>query len=833
MPIIQNQIAALLQTVRTPGDFFTAGVWVMAPPLLRVAGVGPIALPLLPSQAAQLIAAAERAPYGRGEETLIDTAVRRTWQIGADKVDIQGKHWAAGLDQLAQRVSLGLGVGAEVVPELYKLLVYDEGSFFVSHRDSEKSAGMFATLIIALPSEHAGGELVVRHGSREVRLDLRSSDPAEAAYAAFYADCVHEVLPVTSGCRLALVYNLLRRGPGKAPRPPNYDAQTASLVALLQKWSLSQARRTDPPLQDRAAAAQAAAPAAAQADTLAAKLVYPLEHAYTSAELAFATLKGADAAAATVVMAAAELAHCDLHVALMQIEESGSAEYSGRSSRGRWGGYHDDENASDDEFEVGEICDRSLDLTHWMQPDGTAADLGSFPFTDDELCPLGAFDDVEPDEQHFQEATGNEGASFERQYQRAALVLWPLAQRLRVLACAGPEVALRALDQRVREWKRSGSTARRAVWDQAHELAGHMIELWPSRGVSMRGVEFDADDDWRHDDDDDDGDLDQANLLSGMTRGRGRRPRQAVPASAAAQLLLLLARLKDVAHIEAFLAKGSAGADADGAWCYTAGDNAAIVAALRVLPAPKAGHLVLNLAYAHTDLHIGGCVDLLARICRLAAAPAHWLPAARAIVAALPGDAPHRAARPRHWQREAMTAEAVSRLLPALGHIDAELADQAVELILASPGTYGMDSVVVPALCSLAGVAAHFKQSAVQRLRAVGLAHLRARINEPLAAPPDWSRAAKLSCQCAHCAGLSQFLHSATEPAWRLRARESDRCHVQITIKNDQCDVDTVVERKGSPHVLVCTKNQASFERRVAQRKLDVRDLERLAQASG
>ena len=48
-----------------------------------------------------------------------------------------------------------------------------------------------ATLIIALPSLHTGGEVVIRHGGREVTLDLRSPDPSEASFAAFYADCVH------------------------------------------------------------------------------------------------------------------------------------------------------------------------------------------------------------------------------------------------------------------------------------------------------------------------------------------------------------------------------------------------------------------------------------------------------------------------------------------------------------------------------------------------------------------------------------------------------------------------------------------------------------------
>jgi hypothetical protein len=39
---------------------------------------------------------------------------------------------------------------------------------------------------------------------------------------------------------------------------------------------------------------------------------------------------------------------------------------------------------------------------------------------------------------------------------------------------------------------------------------------------------------------------------------------------------------------------------------------------------------------------------------------------------------------------------------------------------------------------------------------------------------------------------------------------------------------DCSTERKGSPHVLVCTKNQASYERRVAQRRADLDDLTRL-----
>ena len=54
------------------------------------------------------------------------------------------------------------------------------------------------------------------------------------------------------------------------------------------------------------------------------KLIYTMEHAYTPAELGFQTLKGADAGIAPVVVAAAQRAGCDVHLALITIEESGS-----------------------------------------------------------------------------------------------------------------------------------------------------------------------------------------------------------------------------------------------------------------------------------------------------------------------------------------------------------------------------------------------------------------------------------------------------------------------------------------------------------------------------
>jgi len=163
MLFLATELASLLSTVSRPGDFFAAGTIELLAPSLEVEGVGPVALPLLPEQARRIIGVADAAPYGRGEKTVVDPAVRRCWQVGPDRVRLGGRHWAMTLDRIVAQVIEGLGVSDPVTAEFYKLLVYEPGSFFVGHRDTEKAPGMFATLLVVLPLSFEGGELLVRH----------------------------------------------------------------------------------------------------------------------------------------------------------------------------------------------------------------------------------------------------------------------------------------------------------------------------------------------------------------------------------------------------------------------------------------------------------------------------------------------------------------------------------------------------------------------------------------------------------------------------------------------------------------------------------------------
>jgi hypothetical protein len=753
-----HELAAVLSTVRRPGDFFASGTAELPTPVMEVDSVGPIALPLLPVQAEQLIAVAERAPFGRGEETLVDTAVRRVWQIGAGRVHIGGKHWPRTLEQIVSRAAEGLGVDGPVKADLYKLLIYAEGDFFVPHRDTEKATGMFATLVIVLPSVPAstGGELIVRHKGREVRLDLRPDEPSEVRFAAFYADCVHEVTSLTQSYRLALIYNLTRPSRTPLPEPPDYDRETARAATLLKDWAEATGLLED--------------------DTPD-KLIHLLEHAYTPAELGFGVLKGADAAVAGVLAAATRRADCALHLALVSIEESGFAEYTGNggSYGSRW---------SEPELEAGEVTDRRAILTEWRRLDGDPVSLADIPFGDEELTLPDAFDGLEPDEEHFHEATGNEGASFERTYRRAALVLWPNARFLTVLNQAGLSVALPYLEDLTKRWEDAGGVQPSSLWDQGHELAGHMIADWP---------------DW----------------YGGHDSGPG----------SAARLLTALTRLADTESITAFLARLAEGGG------FGKGDTGALVEAAGLLAPERAATLIERIIRAKASSSLETCAELLART--VAAQPAstrtNLAGAAEALLAALPGGPAHTDTQNSWWNRPRPPSTGlVADTLIALGTVDEKLALRAADHMLAWPMTYDLDVVLIPAVVDLVGVRSARSLPAVERLRAAALAHLRTRIAEPLEAPRDWRRNSELPCSCPNCRDLARFLDSSTQKTWTLKAVEAQRGHVEAVIRQAGCDLDVATDRKGRPYTLVCTKNQASYERRVSQRQRDLENVARL-----
>ena len=216
-------------------------------------------IPIPLTELEELRSFARQSTVGRGDVDELNLLVRRCVEISASQIaspswTITHGEWRILQQILAnimkQQSMLESATGGEDYHELrlHKMLLYQPGDFFLSHTDSYKEEGMFATVIVQLPvdssatgplfeggtlrisrttlspKETTSGLIVNWHPSetaswkinRKCSWDEQFSDLPVLHYVAFYSDCKHELQPITAGHRVTLVYNLIRK-PGTGP----------------------------------------------------------------------------------------------------------------------------------------------------------------------------------------------------------------------------------------------------------------------------------------------------------------------------------------------------------------------------------------------------------------------------------------------------------------------------------------------------------------------------------------------------------------------------------------------------------------------------------------
>ena len=432
----RQRLATLLGATSGRGAFSARRTAAPGDLHIDVAGVGPLEIPVPAAQARQLCGIARPARYGLGEQTLTDSRVRSTWEVPKSRVRIDQRRWNRTLSPILAklRADLGLSDGCTLKAELHSVLVYAPRQFFVPHQDSEKSDAMVGTLTVTLPGTSRGGALVVEHA--DARATYRSSGTL-LSFVAFYADCRHEVRPVTSGYRVVLTYNLLLAGDaasGLASAPDD----VAELATCLDEHFREQNR-----------------------------LVYLLDHQYTARGLSWSRLKGVDAARVSALSAAAQVSACEIVLALADVHETWSCDEP--YERGSyWHDDEDDDNVEDDARELGELLDWSISLDTWVDRSGAPAQPAAFAVGDAEVCATTPTAKLTPYESEYEGYMGNYGNTMDRWYRRGAVVIWPRRLDFAVRAEASPSWALDSLAGLLR----GGELAR------ARELVDLLAPFW-------------------------------------------------------------------------------------------------------------------------------------------------------------------------------------------------------------------------------------------------------------------------------------------------------------------------------------------------------------------
>ncbi|KAK8859871.1 oxidoreductase 2OG-Fe(II) oxygenase family protein [Apiospora arundinis] len=191
-------------------------------PLIPGAGVGG------ETSLKRLVQHCQPATFGRDGKDVYDESYRRASKMDPTAFCTTFNPYTPGIIDTVAQVLLPSVYDSVthrgVRAELYKLNVYSAPSGkFKSHVDTPRSREQFGSLVVCLPVEHEGGQLKVRHKGEEMTFDWSTtrnnqnnqnkkyksrSDSQAIHWAAFYSDCEHEVLEVTSGHRVTLTYNL-------------------------------------------------------------------------------------------------------------------------------------------------------------------------------------------------------------------------------------------------------------------------------------------------------------------------------------------------------------------------------------------------------------------------------------------------------------------------------------------------------------------------------------------------------------------------------------------------------------------------------------------------
>jgi len=775
----------LLRAIQSPSSLATlerpktvSGVIEDVRVQVELVGLGPLPIPMRPRQLRDLESVTTQAPFGKGSKTVVDTAVRNTREIAPEQLTLSDSFQQA-IEDLLPEVASGLGLPAgELTAELYKLLIYDKGGQFDWHRDAEKKKGMVASLIVVLPSRFGGGLLTLQNSGGRVHHGFEEASSERAIeYVAFYADCEHSVSRVDSGVRVCLAYNLILKPQRKQKLKPSTDHE--KLVQVMGEWM--EANPADP-------------------------LVVTLEHQYTEDGLNMDLLKGDDRTLARELADAAERLGCRLHFGMVSRHLCQYADDGNFGYERDW--YDDDGESSVDnaELNIGEVYEDEINIDGWKDAGGWRVPLGTMSCNDESLISITPVDQWKPTRQDYEGYTGNAGNTLDRWYHKAAITVWPEARHFDMLTRSGVEAAGEELLRMRSDLSEiDDDDELEMACDNCYRLARSMIAKWPRRMPSyMNARENDRPslktiaDEFVH--------FEDPELVSELLETIALRDWQLPLKSWVPAAIKTFGANEMTPRLMQYLKT-------------TPAPNEHGYSLANGLPLRDANWLLVVCRKRESlGMEITDCSSLL-----------------DVAVERLVRDAREQENRYRHnsdqLQKTWLDLVQAATILEHQGASDLHAGESLFALLAEAPKTFNQREFQAKSCPELI----RWSQKTLREI-APRIASWRDSLSKwfqlqtaVMPTPPtDLSRPPPLSCSCSHCKSLATFMAAPDSATSTIRAREEIRTHLEDKIRAAKLDLDTQTVRTGTPHGLVVTKNQASYQRALQRYQDDLRLLANL-----
>ncbi|KAL0568271.1 hypothetical protein V5O48_013714 [Marasmius crinis-equi] len=380
-------------------------------PCLSLEGLGTVGLPLSQAEAKRLVKKSTQGSFAQGERTGVGRKpIGDTWEVDASKVHFEQTGWKAFMGRVVSEVCRVLGVNEQVSKprcKLYKLLVHGTGSRILSDVDTEKTKGMFASIIVVLPSQFTGGDAHISHGGLKSVFNTSGPSATKTTVLSWYTDVTPEMEPIRSGYRLALSYNLYHTTTSLRPSISGQLDAFATLRHILLSWK--QQKRGPR------------------------KIVYLLDHSYSCESLSASILEGGDARMVGLLDSLAKEVGFSLGLAHVEHTKHGIAEEKGEGCYGcSPRGYDSDEMEEDEvDVEMLEVSDEITALRPLVNLDGTLICENVAVNDSSETIPNDFFNEYTGwYDQEYEGYQGECEGTLTRYYRHSALVIWPRWVRL-------------------------------------------------------------------------------------------------------------------------------------------------------------------------------------------------------------------------------------------------------------------------------------------------------------------------------------------------------------------------------------------------------------------
>ena len=468
---------------------------------------------------------------------------------------------------------------------------------------------------------------------------------------------------------------------------------------------------------------------------------------------------------------------CELYASIVYISETFDAWYAGK----RYRYYYDDGGDSMDNWEIGELFERWVRMDNWASPEGRNPKFGKLPINDHELMPGRVLDNVSPDEEQIDEATGNEGATLERVYHHAALVLFKRAG---------------ILDELVKHSIQSG-----VFWVAE--------ELYRNGGVANDYI---------------------IESIQRLTNAWPVLPNHYYRAVGFSEMFQLLLKVGNQRVSREFLCEV---ASRD----YIGKENDEFATVLSTFNAADTKEVLLVLINNKFSQYPNGVLKILTLLDRkvdysVSNKQRVFKECAHQMLRMLP-DVLSRRTNQSQYRYESKHAtirkKAIERLFLLFWRGDSmDVAAFVPEEFDKFPEAVSLDREVPKALVKLRETREMFHSEVYASLWRVSAKYLLDRSETSPEEPKDWKIKTDITCGCAQCKALQMFCQNAEQRVARFPLRKELRKHLHQQIDSNRLDLNHETERKGSPYTLVCTKNRATYKRRLQEYSKDIKHMNSL-----